>query len=211
MRVNEQVSGQANGQRASVAILAGGQSRRMGQNKSFVTLEGRPLFEHVVERVSQLGLPVRIITNDPDAYAAYGLPMFPDVLPGKGSLGGLYTALYHSPTARTLCVACDMPFLNVALLKLLLGQPEGCDAIVPLVQARPQSLHAVYDRRCLAPMLDALNADHLKIQRLLETLRVCYVDEARLSALDPDLRSFMNVNTPAELARARALLSTNGA
>ena len=193
---------------ASVAVLAGGQSLRMGQDKSFVTLAGRPLVEHTLERVARLGLPVHIITNLPERYAQYGLPMFADVIPAKGSLGGLYTALTYSSTAWTLCVACDMPFLNEALLEDLLARRDICDAVVPVVAARPQSLHAIYHQRCLGSIHDALVRDDLKIQRLFGRISVHFVAEAHLRAFDPDLRSFVNVNTPDELARARAITST---
>src|SRR5438477_6072065 len=94
---------------ASVAILAGGGSSRMGTDKSFVKLNGKPLFECVLERVSALGVPIILIANQPDRYAAYKLPTYVDLMPNCGSLGGLYTAIHYSPTASTLCVACDMP------------------------------------------------------------------------------------------------------
>jgi molybdopterin-guanine dinucleotide biosynthesis protein A len=101
----------------TVAILAGGLSRRMGTNKSFVSLAGKPLIQHVIERVSALRLPVMLITNTPEQYAHFDLPMYGDVYPQCGSLGGLYTPLHSSLTDYTLCVACDTPFLNVDLLR----------------------------------------------------------------------------------------------
>lgn len=208
MRVGQEVGVQANG--ASVAVLAGGQSRRMGEDKSFVDLAGRPLVARVIETVTALGLPVHIITNQPERYAVFGLPMYGDLFPGKGSLGGLYTALHHSGTAWTLCVACDMPFLNPALLRDLLAQATDGDAVVPRVDGRPQSLHAVYHRGCMGAMREALDRDELKIQRVFARLDVRYVDEARLTTFDPTLRSFMNVNTPDELARARAVVAGEG-
>lgn len=179
----------------------------MGEDKSFVTLGGRALVEHTLERVAQLGLPVHIITNQPARYAQYGLPMFSDVIPARGSLGGLYTALSHSPTPWTLCVACDMPFLNVALLEDLLARRAICDAVVPVVAARPQSLHAVYHQRCMGAMHDALLREDLKIQQLFRRISVHFVAETHLRGLDPELHSFMNVNTPDELAQARAIIA----
>lgn len=185
----------------SVAILAGGQSRRMGQDKSFADLAGRPLFEHTLERVSRLGLPVHIITNTPERYAPYSLPMYADAILGKGSLGGIYTALLTSQTPWTLCVACDMPFLDVSLMEYLLAQRGECDAVVPVVDERAQGLHALYNQSCLGPIYDALVHDDLKIQRLLPHLSVTYIARTQLD--DFDLRSFMNVNTPEELAQAQ--------
>lgn len=78
----------------SVAIMAGGQSSRMGTDKAFVQLDGRPLIAHLLERVADLGQrETFIVTNQPAEYAPLGLPLHADVLPGKGSLGGIYTAL----------------------------------------------------------------------------------------------------------------------
>ena len=88
----------------SLAIIAGGQSRRMGRDKAFVELGGKPLIEHVIQRSADLGqAETIIITNKPAQYAHLGLPMYRDVLPDKGSLGGIYTALVKAkapPCAR---------------------------------------------------------------------------------------------------------------
>ncbi len=106
----------------TVAISAGGKSSRMGTDKSFVPLLGKPMIERVIERVSSLGQNETIlITNRPDEYAYLKLPMFSDVLPEKGSLGGIYTALHYSTSEYTLCVACDMPFLNPKLLRYMIA------------------------------------------------------------------------------------------
>ena len=123
----------------TVAIIAGGKSSRMGQDKSFVQLQGKPLIEHILARLSDLGQDETIlITNRPDAYAHLRLPMYGDLLPNKGSLGGIYTAIHYSRTPDTLVIACDMPFVNAALLRYMLGlrEAEGgpFDVIVPRVE-----------------------------------------------------------------------------
>src|SRR5690348_11953504 len=100
----------------TVAIMAGGKSSRMGTDKSFVVLVGKPLIEHVIARVSNLGQDETIlITNKPDAYAHLGLSMYGDVIPDKGSLGGIYSAIHHSRSDYTLTVACDTPFVSPEL------------------------------------------------------------------------------------------------
>ena len=93
----------------SVAVLAGGKSSRMGQDKAFVAVRGRPLIEDVLAGLAGLGGEVFIVTNQPEPYRYLGLPLHADVLPDQGALGGVYSALYHSARPRTLCVACDMP------------------------------------------------------------------------------------------------------
>src|SRR5262245_47136820 len=132
----------------SVAISAGGKSSRMGTDKSFVRLSGKPLIEHVIARVTDLGQDeMFIVTNKPEAYAYLGLPMVGDVIPDKGSLGGIYTALHHSQQDYTLVIGCDMPFANVELLRYMIGLRDAADGpfdvIVPRVENYPEGLHAI--------------------------------------------------------------------
>ncbi len=185
----------------TIAILAGGKSSRMGTDKSFVPLLGKTLIQHVLDRVGSLGLPVILITNRPADYAPLGLPMFGDLLPEKGSLGGLYTAIACSPTAYTLCVACDMPFLNPALLTYLISLREGYDVIVPRLGGFPEALHAVYSKNCLEPIREKLAQNQLKAISFYGKVRLRFVEEDEVRRFDPALRSFVNVNTPEELAR----------
>src|SRR5438105_4127648 len=105
----------------AVAILAGGKSLRMGQDKTALRLHNRTMLEHVLERVKGLQLPVILIANEPEKYGSYRLPIYPDAIPDSGSLGGIYTALKTSETQHTLCVAVDMPFLNARLLAYLIS------------------------------------------------------------------------------------------
>lgn len=190
----------------TVAILAGGQSRRMGTNKSFVMLEGKPIIQHVIERVQVLELPIILITNTPEEYAALELPMYADALPGNGSLGGIYTALSYSTTSYTLCVGCDMPLLNPALLQHLIDQQPGYDIVVPVVAGRHENLCAVYSQNCLGLMRQQIDSGQLKIGLLHEKLRVEKVTEATLREIDPDLHTFMNINTPDDLASIQQYL-----
>ncbi|MBN1963060.1 MAG: molybdenum cofactor guanylyltransferase [Anaerolineae bacterium] len=191
----------------TVAILAGGRSSRMGTDKSFVPLLGQTLIEHVIARVTPLvadpARDILLITNRPDDYAPFGLPMYTDVIPDAGSLGGLYTAVLRSQAAHTLCVACDMPFLNTALLAYLLAQRAGYDVIVPRLDGYPEPLHAVYGKGCLEPMRAQIEAGRYKIIGFYGKVRLHFIEEADVRRLDPDLRSFVNVNTPDELASLR--------
>ena len=185
----------------SVTVLAGGQSRRMGADKSFVQLHDRPLIEHVIERVSALGLPVTIIANHRERYLPFGFPVYADVLPGKGSLGGIYTALHYSPTRYVLCVACDMPFLQPELLSHLISLRDGYCAVVPLVNGERQALHAVYRRDCMRLIEKPLERDELAIHKLFGRIKTRVVSQASIAGFDPDFRSFINLNTPGDVSQ----------
>jgi molybdopterin-guanine dinucleotide biosynthesis protein A len=189
----------------TVAILAGGHSSRMGADKSFVRLAGRPLIEHVLAQAAGLGDETLIVTNQPEAYAYLGVPLFGDVLPERGALGGLYSALSRASRQHVLCLACDMPFLARPLVDYLVSLTLEGQAVVPRLQGEPEPFRAIYDQACREPMRAALEAGQLKIARLLGQLRTRYVDEAEIDRFDPQHLSFINLNSPADLERARQL------
>ena len=184
----------------SIAIQAGGKSSRMGTDKSFVPFLGRPLIEVVRERVEGLGDELMIVTNKPDAYAYLGLPMFGDDYPDTGPLGGIHTAVRHGRHEHTLVVACDMPWLNRPLLEYMIGLRETADVVVPRWEKFPEPLHAIYSKACLEPMREKLEAGMLKITAFYGRVSLRFVEREEIARFDPEGRSFVNVNTPDDLA-----------
>lgn len=171
----------------------------MGVDKSFIPFQGRPLIEVVLEGVAGLGEETILITNKPDAYAHLGLPMFSDVYPDHGSLGGIFTAIRASVQPYCLVVACDMPWLNRSLLQYMVSLAGTADVIVPRWQKFPEPLHAIYSKRCLAPIEANLLAGHLKIIRFFSQVAVRFVDREEIARYDPEGRSFANINTRQDL------------
>ena len=184
----------------TIAIQAGGKSSRMGTDKSFVPFLGRPMIEIVLERVAGLGDELLIVTNKSDDYAYLGLPMFADDYPDTGPLGGIYTAVNHARHERTLVVACDMPWLNRPLLVYMVGLREAADVVVPRWDKFPEPLHAVYSKTCLEPMREKLEAGVLKITAFYGRVSLRFVEREEIARFDPEGRSFVNVNTPDDLA-----------
>lgn len=183
-------------------VLAGGKSTRMGANKAALRLGGRPLIDGVVEVLRSLFPEVLIIANAPGLYDYLGLPVFPDRIPDRGSLGGLYTGLTYASHPAAFFAACDMPFLNAGLIASLRDAAPGYDAVVPRTPEGLQPLHAVYGKACLPVMEALIAAGRLKIDRLFPRVRTRVIEEAELRRLDPGLDSFLNCNTPAEFAAA---------
>jgi molybdopterin-guanine dinucleotide biosynthesis protein A len=192
-------------EKLSVAVLAGGQSRRMGQDKAWLPVGGRPVIERVLERVLPLSDDVTLITNTPDQYRHLGHPMVSDVYPGKGSLGGIYTAIHAARYAHCVVVACDMPFLNADLVRYLVSLRSGFDVVIPRIQDFPETLHAVYGLNCLEPIRRRLLADQLKIIGFFDDVQVRYVERDEVARFDPTFRSFLNMNTPADWERLQQL------
>jgi len=191
-------------------VLAGGESRRLGRDKALEHIRGQTLIERVVEGIAPLTAEVIVVAGSPAQAAA--LPPMPDVqvvsdrYPGCGSLGGIFTGLSASREPWVLVVACDMPFLNPRLLRRLMAMRRDVDAVIPHLKGQPEPLHALYSKTCLEPMERMLQAGQLKIAPLFEQVRVRYVDETTIDRIDPDHRSFFNINSPADLEEALNLL-----
>lgn len=189
----------------SGAILAGGQSRRMGRDKAALLLAGEPLLLRTVRRLRTVTPDVVIIGPLERAALAPGVPIVPDRWPQQGPLGGIATALQALESEAVLVVGCDMPFLNVALLRYLLSLAFAYDAVVVRADGQAHPLHAVYQKRCL-PILEAqLLAGKLQVQRFLARLAVRFVEGEELDRFDPQRLSTFNANTPEEWAEALRL------
>lgn len=187
----------------TTVIMAGGKSSRMGTDKSFVPLLGKPMVEHVLDSVAGLGQEQIIITNRPDDYAYLNLPMYGDIYLDKGPLGGFHSALSHATTHYILVVACDMPWLNRPLLEYMISIRETADIIVPRWEKYPEPLHAIYSQRCLEPITANLEADILKLTAFFGKVSLNFLDQKTIAQFDPTGQSFNNVNTPEDLERAK--------
>ncbi len=186
----------------TVAIQAGGKSSRMGEDKSFVKLNGRPLIEIVIDAVQGLGQETILITNKPAAYRHLSLPLFADLYPEHGPLGGIYTAVFHASYSHTLIVACDMPWLQRPLLAHLITLREKADVVVPRWDKFPEPLHAVYSKTCLPPIKQNLEVGKLKITGFFNQVTVQFVEREELERFDGNGRSFTNINTPQDLNKS---------
>lgn len=189
----------------SVAVLAGGVSRRMGKDKALLPLKGRAVIEWVLERVVTLSDDVSLITNEPEKYCHLSFRIIEDIYPGKGSLGGIYTAIHAAHYPYCLVVACDMPFLNTDLLRYLVDSVSGFDVVVPRIVQFPETTHAVYGRGCLEPIRRRLLDDRLKIIGFFDDVEVRYLEREDVARFDPTFRSFLNMNTPDDWERAQRI------
>jgi molybdopterin-guanine dinucleotide biosynthesis protein A len=176
-----------------------------GDPKALMELGGRRIVERVLDVMRQVAERVLLVTNTPDLYAYLGLPMVPDVFPEGGSLGGIYSGLRAAPGDAAFTVACDMPFLSAAVARLVVGRAGEADVVAPRIGEQWETLHACYGKACLGPMERCLRAGRLKITGFFDEVRVLAVSEAEIAAVGDPGVVFMNVNTPAELERARAL------
>jgi molybdopterin-guanine dinucleotide biosynthesis protein A len=206
----------------TVCIQAGGESSRMGEDKALKTFLERPLIQRVIDRLSSIADEVIVTTNHPDDYAflttstrpvgqsLHGVPLSlrADLKPGRGALGGLYTAIASAKNPIVAVVACDMPFASATLLEaetsLLLE--EGVDVVIPKSKDGYEPLHAVYRRKtCLPAIESAIEADQWKVIAWFPQVKVRVLTSDEIKRYDLLGLAFWNVNTPEEFSKAEEM------
>ena len=194
----------------SIAILAGGKSRRMGQDKGLLPLLGISLVERVLLQVEGLSDKVMLVTNQPDEYRRFGVTMCADLRPNTGPLGGVYSALHYSSRDYTLVLSCDMPFVSRPLLEYMVALQPGWDVVVPRLgdSRRVEPLRALYSKRCMEPISTALDAGERRMISFFDSVDVRYVEIEEIERFDPGNGTFFNINTPADLTAACDLAAT---
>jgi molybdopterin-guanine dinucleotide biosynthesis protein A len=194
----------------TICIQAGGQSSRMGEDKALKTFLGRPLIQRVVERLSPVADELIVTTNHPDDYAFLKLPLTlrADLKPGRGALGGLYTAIASASNPIVAVVACDMPFASATLLEAAtrLMVEEGADVVIAKSDEGFEPLHAVYRRETCLPAIEAaIEADQWKVVAWFPQVKVRVLTSDEIKRYDPSGLAFWNVNTPEEFAKAEEI------
>ena len=189
-------------------VLAGGKSLRFGRNKAGEEIGGQSLIQRVIGRLAPLGTEIIVVAADADQLFLPDskVKIVVDVYPAKGPLCGIYSGLKAAPSFQSLVVACDMPFLNIDLLRYLIELCPAFDVVIPRLEGELEPLHAVYSKSCLDHMETMLHAGRLKIADFLPGVRVRYVDDAEVEKFDPQHLSFFNINSEADLERAKTLL-----
>lgn len=191
-------------------ILAGGKSRRMGEDKRFLTVGTATLLERCrLVMVNSFPEVLIVTAQDSPPLEGHGCHVHQDLIPDCGSLGGLFTGLTLATHSRIFVVACDMPFLNQEMIRFFVTRDPTADVVMGRLPSGLQPLHAVYGKRAL-PFLERMaRARKLKIQDIVSesSLKITIVSSSEWASLDPTSQSFQNVNTPADLDAARATAS----
>lgn len=190
-------------------LLAGGKSRRMGEDKRYLVVGEQTLLERGLGVLRSMFHEVLVVIAQDSAPLDIDARVVRDLVPDCGSLGGIYTGLTQATSPYIFAVACDMPFLNQAVITHFTNRKDTADIVMARLATRLHPMHALYGKGCLPAMEQMIVARQLKIQELVShaSLRVQYVTEADLLSIDPSWRSFHNVNTPEDLEAACSLLA----
>jgi len=189
----------------TVVIQAGGMSARMGEDKALKSFLGRPLIQRVVDRVTPIADELIVTTNRPAEYEFLGLRLVPDLKPGRGALGGLYTAIESATSPLVAVVACDMPFASAMFFEsaLKLMVEEGADVVIAKTDEGYEPLHALYRRAACLPAIEAaIDADQWKVIAWFPQVKVRALSSDEVKSFDPSGLCFWNLNTPEEFLEA---------
>lgn len=191
----------------SGVILAGGLSKRLGgRNKAFIQIGGQRIIDRQMTVYRRVFDQIILVTNDPVTYMDVDALIVSDHYDQRSSLNGLHAGLFAATHDYVFCTACDTPFVNDALISCLFEHIDPkADIVVPSTVSGFEPMFAVYKKTCLPAMVWQLEMDLLKIQGLFRKVRVKTVVESELRAIDPQLISFFNINTPEDLVLAENL------
>ena len=190
-------------------LLAGGKSRRMGEDKRHLVVGEQTLLERGLAVLQSTFREVLVVIAQDSPPLGVDARVVRDLVPDCGSLGGLYTGLMQATTPYIFVVACDMPFLNQPVIAQFTSRTAIADIVMAKLDGRLHPMHALYSKRCVPALEEMIRTRQLKIQEIVSelSLRVRYVTEADLLTIDPSGRSFYTVNTMEDLEAARSLLA----
>lgn len=193
-----------------MVILAGGRGRRLGRDKATLEIGGETLIERAVRRMSSLADDIVVVARPGQRWSSWldaaEARSVPDLWPYSGVLAGIAAGLLAARRNWCFVMACDMPFVNPDLVRQMLSASLESDAVVPRLDVGVEPLHALYHRRCLPALLDALAQGRRRIISFHGPLRIHYHDTAAFAQIDPEHRSFFNINTPEDVIHAQELV-----
>jgi len=194
----------------TVCIQAGGMSSRMGEDKALKAFLGFSLIQRVIDRLSPIADELIVTTNRPEAYSFLQNRLIPDLIPDRGALGGLYTAVASASHDIVAVVACDMPFANAKLIEAMsrLLVEKEMDVVIAKTEHGYEPLHAVYRRKTCVPAIEsAIESDLWKVVAWFPQVKVYEMTTEEVQTFDSQNLAFWNVNTPEEFAKAEDLAS----
>ncbi|VVS92936.1 molybdenum cofactor guanylyltransferase [Desulfoluna spongiiphila] len=193
-------------------ILAGGLNSRMnGVNKALLDIGGQSIMERTLALFDEIFGRVLVVSNNPLDFMGFDVKIVSDLFPERCSLAGIHAALFHAETPWIFVAPCDNPFLSREMVELVLShRTDGATIVVPETTKGLEPLCAAYSRENLTLAENRLAEGRYKIQSLFRKKRTRKVAEEKIRRIDPELRSFFNINTPEDYRWALDMLARKG-
>lgn len=191
-------------------VLAGGESRRMGQDKAAIEIDGISLLNKTVQLFKGLFPEVVAVSKEPGHFGHVDCREVGDLFPGMGPMVGILTAFKVTASDYIFVAACDMPFLNRNVIELIVREGLGFDIALPKRGEKGDPLHALYSRNCYKSMLSFLENEGRSLNRYIDSLpekKIRRIGEEEINKVDSQFLSLFNMNTPEELEKAKKLFS----
>ncbi|MGI5911502.1 MAG: molybdenum cofactor guanylyltransferase [Syntrophomonadaceae bacterium] len=182
--------------------MAGGKSTRMKFNKAFARIAGKACIEIIIDKFKTYFKETIIISNEPELFINYNLPIYKDIYPNRGPVGGIHSALVNASYDKIFILGCDVPFMDMNLVNYMLTRLQGHDSVIPEVNFFLQPLAAAYSRSCLPVFSDCVNNGKLKLTRIFCELDTLVIKENELNKYGAVRDLFFNVNDPQALKQA---------
>ncbi|MCD6419733.1 MAG: molybdenum cofactor guanylyltransferase [Synergistetes bacterium] len=184
----------------SLIVLAGGKSRRMGVPKSVLRISGKMLIEYIIESIGGLFEEIVMVVKAPPYPVSTYYRIVFDRYENSAPLIGIFTGLKEVQNCYAFVIGVDMPFVVPGLVEYLISIIENEDVVVPVVRGFYEPLLAVYSKSILNVIEERIRTNDLKVSSLYDSIHVCEVPESRIREKDPQLLSFLNLNTPRDVS-----------
>jgi len=177
-------------------ILAGGENTRIPVAKGFLLIDGERIIDRNIRLFGAYFKRIFVSTNTPELYFYTGAIMIGDVMPQKGPMTGLCSVLTLPGVSEVFVTACDMPFINVILVQYLVERwTDSVDAVIPVYRKKPEPLLGIYSKKIAGVMRDSVRKGEGSLQHFLSKISILYIGEEEIRQMDPEGKSFVNINT----------------
>lgn len=191
--------------KVTAIILAGGKSTRMGYDKAFIKIGGKPIIERTIATLKPMFDDIIIVANEPGKFKGLRVKVVKDIKPNCGPISGIHSGLVHSKTEINFVVACDMPFLNLSLIRYMLGKKNNSDIIMIQINGKLHPLFGIYSQNCILAIEENLKQDILKVVNILPKVRSRFISKEEIEKFDRNLLSLVNINTQTDLKRMKEM------
>ena len=187
-------------------ILAGGKASRMGTDKAFLKIGNQHLIKRQIGLLRKIFEKIIIVTNSLPKYRGYkGIKIISDLITNRGPLGGIYSGLVASSSTYNFVVACDMPFINQALIRYIIRNRDNYDIVIPKIDKKYHPLFGVYSKNCIPVIEKAFSKDKLNVSTIFPKVKTGFISREEIERFDKHLLSLININTQDDLAMVKEI------